>query len=73
MRRLIVALLAAGAAMAVAQDSFLSGDALRKDIERCAAGCVVFDRQEAAALEMAIEQIAVNAYRKGLAEGKCRL
>lgn len=71
MRSIIAAFLAAGAA--VADDPFISGDALRKDIERCAGGCIVFDRAQAEALESAMQQFASQAYLAGRNEGKCRL
>lgn len=76
MRSLIAATLAAGLAVAVAQDVFLQGDALLREVEaNCAEGCVVFNREEAAQLETAINALSAQAFEQGKAIGaqRCRL
>jgi hypothetical protein len=78
MRRLFVAaFLAAGVAVAVAQDAFLKGDELAAEIAKsCADGCVTFSREEADLFQQQIEafvqQKAQEAYELGKRDARQR-
>lgn len=67
-KRLLLAL-ALACAPVVAQDPFLTGEALQEDIKRCDGGCIVMTREEAAALmqqvQVMVEQRAQQAYQAG--------
>lgn len=71
MRYILIAALAAGIP-ASAQDAFLAGDALKRDILRCGEGCIVLDRAEAAALEHNIRMLVLQAHQVGISEGSAR-
>lgn len=59
------------AAPVIAQDPFLTGDALDAAVkEQCAAGCIVFTREDAARLEAAIKSFAQQAYSAGIQAGR---
>lgn len=53
----------------IAQDPFLTGEALKEDIKRCADGCIVMTREEAAALmqqvNLMVQEQAQRAYQAG--------
>ncbi|MEJ7932594.1 hypothetical protein WG922_21670 [Ramlibacter sp. AN1015] len=76
MRKYLVAAALAACSVAVAQDPYLTGDALQAAVkDGCAEGCVVFNRAEAQALEARVKAFALQAYEMGKREGSegCRL
>lgn len=70
MRPLVAAALLA-TTLAVAQDDpFLKGDELKAAMERkCADGCVMFSREDAAAFEGQMEKILSRIRAEAFAEG----
>jgi hypothetical protein len=78
-RIFVAAILAAGVAVAVAQDAFLKGDDLAAEIAKsCADGCITFNHEEAEnfkqQLDMLIGQKQKEAFAAGMAAQKaaCR-
>lgn len=68
MKRLFAAL-ALACAPVIAQDPFLTGEALKEDIKRCDGGCIVLTREEAAALmqqvQLMVQEQTQRAYQAG--------
>lgn len=69
MRSIVLAAVLA-AAPAVAQDPFLSGEALQAEIAKnCADGCVMFSREQAAEFEDRLGMVITNKMREAFAAG----
>lgn len=70
MRRLALILAATAAASVAADSPYLTGDALQADIARkCAAGCVTFSQDEAAAYEQGMGAILEQRTREAFEAG----
>jgi hypothetical protein len=71
MRRLFVAaILAAGVAVAIAQDAFLKGDELAAEVAKsCKDGCVTFNRAEAEVFQREFQRIVEKAEKEAYARG----
>ena len=69
MKRFLAALALCCASVVAQDDPFLTGDALLEDIKRCADGCIVMTREEAAALmqqvQAVVDQRTQQAYQAG--------
>jgi hypothetical protein len=71
MRRLFVAAcLAAGVAVAVAQDAFLKGDELAAEIAKsCKEGCITFSHEEAEVFQRELDKLIGQKQKEAFAAG----
>jgi hypothetical protein len=71
MRRFIAAILAAGVAVALAQDDpFLKGPELAAEIAKsCKDGCVTFSHEEAEVFKAEMDRLLGEARKRGFADG----
>jgi hypothetical protein len=71
MRRLFVAaFLAAGVAVAIAQDAFLKGDELAAEIAKsCSDGCITFNHEEAETFQKELDKLITQKQKEAYAAG----
>jgi hypothetical protein len=66
MKRYLCAALLCASVSSIAQDPFLTGDALGAAVkEQCANGCVVLTREDAAFIDLQIQAIRAQAFEQG--------
>lgn len=66
----LILLLACAASVASADDPFLSGEALSAQVAaKCAQGCVVFNREEAAEMERQVNAILARRQQEAFKAG----
>lgn len=71
MRKILAAVMAAGVAVAVAQDDpFLKGEALQAEVlKSCAEGCITFSREEAADFQAGLDKLIAAKQREAFEAG----
>jgi hypothetical protein len=67
---ILAACVACFATSATPQDEYLTGDALKEAVERdCKEGCITFNREEAAKLEEALQDLLARKQKEAFDQG----